>query len=202
MLSALRERALARRGLVRAAQFAVTGERVPRRLPLLADALRAGAHDVVVDLGCGSAPLLDHIAPPHYVGIDEHEPSLAEGRARHAGPGREFVLASVADVDLEPWRGADAVVLSSMTHHLGDDELLALLDRVQRAEPRRILLQDAQATGLLGPLVSYLDDGDHLRARAELEQLLESRFETRCLWTYDNPLGSFHQYLLELTARR
>jgi SAM-dependent methyltransferase len=201
-LDRLRDRGLRNRRLVKAAQFAVTGERVPRRIPLLAASLREARHDFVVDLGCGSAPLLDFVSPRRYVGIDEHGPSLDEGRRAHGGAGREFVLSPLAEVDLTPWRGADAVVVSSVTHHLDDRGTVALLDRVTRdVAPARILLQDAEATGPLRPLVSYLDDGDHLRSRASLEAVLSPRFETRCLWTYDNPLRSFHQFLLELHPR-
>ena len=185
-----------------AAQFAVTGERVPRRHRLLAESLRDGKRDFVVDLGCGSAPLLGFVAPARYVGVDEHGPSLEQGRRLHDGPGREFVLSPLDEVDLTRWRGADVVVVSSVTHHLDDEEALALLERVGRdVSPPRILLQDAEASGVLGPLVSYLDDGDHLRSSASLETLLASGFETRCLWTYDNPLRSFHQFLLELRPR-
>jgi SAM-dependent methyltransferase len=201
-LDRLRERGLRNRRLVKAAQFAVTGERMPRRVPLLAGSLRQGKHDFVLDLGCGSAPLLDFVSPQRYVGIDEHGPSLDEARRAHGGAGREFVLSPLSAVDLERWRGADAVVVSSVTHHLDDDGTVALLERVARdVAPVRILLQDAEAMGPLGPLVSYLDDGDHLRSRASLETLLAPGFETRCLWTYDNPLRSFHQFLLELRPR-
>jgi SAM-dependent methyltransferase len=202
VLDRLRERALRNRRLVAAAQFAVTGERVPRRLPLLAGSVREGRHDFVLDLGCGSAPLLGFVVPRRYVGVDEHGPSLEQGRRLHEGPGREFVLAPLAEVDLTRWRGADVAVVSSVTHHLDDAEAVRLLERVARdVAPARILLQDAEASGPLGPLVSYLDDGDHLRSRETLEALLAPGFETRCLWTYDNPLRSFHQFLLELRPR-
>jgi SAM-dependent methyltransferase len=199
----LYERALAVRPLVHVGQWAVTGEWTPRRIPLLADTLRAGAHDFVVDLGCGSAPLLDHLSPVRYVGIDEHPPSLAEGRARRGGPGREFVAGSIMDVELTPWRGADAVVLSSVCHHLDDAAVIALLTRiVEEAQPSRLMVQDAQPTGRLAGLVTRLDDGDHLRSRAQLETLLSRVAPPHLLWTYTNPLRSFHQFLYELRPGR
>jgi SAM-dependent methyltransferase len=181
-------------------QFAVTGERMPRRHRLLAEAIAAGPHETVVDLGCGNAPLLRFVSPTQYVGIDGHAPSLDAGRGEHAGPGREFVLADLTLVALTPWRGVDVAVISSVTHHLADREVVELLDRVwEQLEPGRMLVQDAEAIGPLGPLVTALDDGDHLRPRAELERLLTPRYRTQLLWTYDNPMRSFHQFLLELT---
>ena len=195
-------RALTHRRLVGVGQFAVTGERVPRRHQLLAEELARGDHEFVVDLGCGAAPLLRFVGPKRYVGIDEHEPSLAQARREHARPEREFVAASLLDVDLSQWRGASAVVVSSVCHHLPDRDVLELMDRIEREiAPGRILVQDAEPTGLLGPLVKALDDGDYLRPRDELMQLLSRHFETQLLWTYDNPLRSFHQFLLGLTPR-
>ncbi len=190
-------RALVHRRLVRLAQFAVTGERMPRRVPMLAAELHCS--DFVLDLGCGSAPVLRFASPARYVGIDEHAPSLDAGRSEHAGAGREFVLAPLRDADLRPWLGADVVVLSSVCHHLDDGAVIALARRVmEEVAPMRVLVQDAEPTGPLGPLVRVLDDGDHLRPRAALENLLRRCGQPRLLWTYDNPLRSFHQFLYEL----
>lgn len=200
-MQSLRSRLLGIRPLVRAAQFAVTGERTPRRHQLLAIAISSGPHRSVLDLGCGNAPLLDFIAPERYVGIDEHRASLAVARSRHRGAGREFIEASLADLPLDRWRGTDVVTVASVTHHLDDAAVVELLQRIElEVSPRRLLVQDAHATGPLRPLVTALDDGDHLRRQDELIGLLETRFDVALLWTYDNPLRSFHQFLLELTV--
>lgn len=203
MARGLYERALALRGLVHVGQFAVTGEWHPRRLPLLADAVRNGPHDVVLDLGCGSAPILEHLAPRSYVGIDGHEPSLAEGQRRHAGAGRTFVLAEVSDLDLRPWRGADAVLLSSVCHHLPDAAVVALVRRIlDEVAPGRLMVQDAEPTGPLRRLVTMLDDGDHLRTQYALESLLvQAAGAVELEWVYDNPLRSFRQFLYEVRTR-
>jgi SAM-dependent methyltransferase len=193
------EAALKVRPLVMAAQFAVTGERVPRRHRLLAEEVRRGAHDFVLDLGCGQAEILRYVEPRRYVGIDEHDASLAMARRRYARAGVEFVQATLDGLSLAPWRGADVVTVASVTHHLADSDVAALMARINdTVAPGRILVQDAEPIGRLGPLVTALDDGDHLRTRDELVSILESDFDVQRLWTYDNPLRSFHQFLLEL----
>lgn len=198
-MRSLRERVLANRRLVSLGQFVVTGELIPRRHRLLARAVADGRHDYVLDLGCGSAPMLQFVQVDRYVGVDGHEPSLALARRRRSGPGRDFVLGELPDVPLQQWYGADVVIVASVTHHLDSDAVITLFDRiVTEVAPERILLQDAHATGPLGPLVRALDVGQHLRHRDDLVALLEPWFSIAVLWTYENPLRSFHQFLLEL----
>jgi SAM-dependent methyltransferase len=202
VIAALRRRVLRHRRVLSVAQFAVTGERMPRRLPLLADAIRDGQHTFVVDLGCGSAPLLDYVAPGRYVGIESSEIALGEARRRHAGPGRTFVLADLRDVPLATWRGADVAVVSSVTHHLDDNAVVTFTRRVRdELAPGRFLLQDAEPTGILAPFVRAADDGRHLRPRQDLLDLLAQDSRVKMLWAYDNPLRSFRQFLLELEPR-
>jgi ubiquinone/menaquinone biosynthesis C-methylase UbiE len=196
----LRERLLAVRPLVGLVQFAVTGERVPRRHRLLAEEIAAGPNEFVLDLGCGAAPMLEFVKPRRYAGLDEHRPSLEVATRRFSRPGYEFLGTGVDEADLSRWRGADVVVASSMTHHLTDEEVVSLIERVFRdVAPDRMLVQDAEATGPLGPLVTALDEGAHLRSPAELIALIRSRgYAVRSLWSYRNPLRSFHQFLLEV----
>lgn len=197
-LAAIYRRLLALRWLVHVGQFVVTGEWTPRRVRLLAESIEPAER--VLDLGCGSAPLLAHCAPATYVGIDEHEPSLAEARRHHAGPNRTFVLAPVTATGFSAWRESDVVVLSSVCHHLAGDDVVALIERLlEEVEPARVLVQDAEPTGPLGGLVTALDDGDHLRPQSELEALLRrAGGDVRLCWSYDNPLRSFHQFLYEV----
>lgn len=201
-MTSLRARALAHRSLVSAMQFAVTGEKLPRRHRMLAKEIARGPHAFVLDLGCGNAPLLKFVEPQRYVGIDGHLPSLEAGRTEHARDGWEFVEDNVTTVSLSPWRGADVAVISSVTHHLPDEDVVKLVRRVaDEIEPGRLLLQDAEPMGALGPLVTALDDGDHLRPRDALVSLLEREFAVSELWRYENPLRSFRQFLFELSGR-
>jgi SAM-dependent methyltransferase len=199
MIDALRESVLRRPRLLRLAQFAVTGERVPRRLPLLAKAIVTGPHDFVVDLGCGAAPLLDFIDPARYVGIESSKTAIEEARRRHGGEGREFVAADLRDLSVERWRGADVAVVSSVAHHLDDPSVVALAARIRdELRPGRLLFQDAEPTGPLGPLVRAAGDGRFLRPQARLLELLRADFAVTVVWTYVNPVRSFRQFLLEL----
>jgi SAM-dependent methyltransferase len=189
--------------IVRFVQFAVTGEWLPRRHRLLARELERGPHGFVLDLGCGGAPMLRFVEPRRYVGVDEDPPALAAARAAHNRPDWQFVAGDLASEPLQQWRGADVAVLSSVTHHMDDAAVHGLLARVfAEVAPARVLVQDAEAIGPLGPVVRFLDKGRHLRRRSELRRLIEERYEVRELWLYDNPLRSFRQFLFEVRPAR
>ena len=107
------------------------------------------------------------------MGLDLHRPSLERARRLRGGPGVELVEADITAADLSPWRSADVAVMSKLLHHLRDDEALELLERTMRdAQPKRILVQDAEPRGAMAPVVRALDGGEHLRRRTELLDLV------------------------------
>ena len=59
--------------------------------------------------------------------------------------GREFYEASIIEIPLERWPGADVVTISSVVHHLDDEQVVSLLEDVsEKVKPKRILIQDAE----------------------------------------------------------
>jgi SAM-dependent methyltransferase len=177
----------------------VTGSNPAAHDRRLAAEIERGGHGFVLDIGCGDAPLLRFTRPQRYVGIDLHPPSLERARRLRGGPGIELIEADVTAADLTPWRGADAAVVSNLLHHLSDHQALELLERVVRdAQPKRILVQDAEPRGAMAPVVRALDGGEHLRSRTELLDLVAPRFAAREVARWSNRLRSFSYFLLEL----
>jgi len=62
-----------------------------RREELLAGDVGRGPHGFMLDLGSGRSPLLRHLAPERYVGLDLHPADLAYAERRFGRPGYEFV---------------------------------------------------------------------------------------------------------------
>ena len=186
----------------RVAQTAVTGEIQPRRHRLLGDSVAGGPHGWVVDLGCGDARLLDHVSPPRYTGIDSFERNIRRAKQRQGRKkGRAFFVGDISTWPLHELAGADCVVVSSVTHHLDDDEVRVLFEGISReVSPEVIWVQDAEPTGLMGPLVTRLDRGDYLRTEEELSGLLRE-LSPEHQWDYANPLRSFRQFLLRINPQ-
>lgn len=191
------------RPLVRFAQTALTGGYVRRMHAAIAADLEQGPHGSILDLGCGDSPLLHSIDPERYVGLDFNPRSLAVARRRYGGEGREWVEGDVTSHPLDDWRGIDAVVCSALFHHLPDEQITALSERiVTEAAPARIVCADTLMIGALKGVIARLDEGEPVRSKDELYALLEPRFEIEPTWSFEVPLRTAHLWGFVLTPRR
>lgn len=198
----LLERGRKVRPLVRAAQTAVTGGYVRRMHANIADDLQRGPHDSVLDLGGGDAPLLHSIEPPRYVGLDINLQSLAAAERRYGGEGREFIEADITSAPLDRWRGFDAVVCSAVFHHLPDEEIVRLTDRIaDQVAPQRIVCADTLMIGPFKAVMNRLDEGEPSRTKDELYALLEPRFEIEKTWSFEVPFRTAHLWGFILTPK-
>jgi SAM-dependent methyltransferase len=191
--------ALQRPWIIRAGQFAVTGEWNFDSHRRLADVIRQGPHDSILDLGCGRAPLLTQMQPERYVGLDLHPPDLAYAERHHGRPGYEFVEADIVEDSLERWRGIDVVTSAGVFHHLTDDQVSRVLDRVaDQIAPKRYVFYDSVVHGPLSGFMARIDYGDPTRQPEELYELFKPRFEVRETWSYVVPFRTGRLFGFEL----
>jgi SAM-dependent methyltransferase len=199
-VAGLVDRARVFRPLVKAGQLAVTGGYVRGLNRRLAADLAAGPHDFVLELGCGDAPLLGHLQPRRYAGLDINRRSLKAARRKHGGEDREFVEADVLTAPLAHWRDADAVVCSAVFHHLGDQQVLDLVERVfEETRADRIVGTDGVMVGPFRRAIVWLDEGEPIRPKEDLFALLGRRAEVLETWSFDVPFGTVHEFGFELS---
>jgi SAM-dependent methyltransferase len=186
--------------ITRLGQLAATGEWRMRREALLAEDVRRGPHRFMLDLGSGRSPLLHHLTPERYVGLDLHPADLAYARRRFGRPGYEFVEADFMEAPLERWHGADVVTASAVFHHLTDEQVRDLVSRVsERLRPGRMVFTDGVATGPLKRVLVSLDEGEPSRRREELYALFHSGFQVTETWSYVVPFRTYLYFGFELT---
>jgi SAM-dependent methyltransferase len=191
---------LQRPEIIRAGQFAVTGEWKHRGMAQMAREILDGPHSSVLDLGSGRSPLLQHLQPERYTGLDLHPPDLAYARRHFDRTGYEFIEADILKTPLAPWQGVDVVTSASVFHHLGDEEIVTLMERITvELRPRRLVFLDGVTIGPLGRLVTRLDYGAPERPKEELFGLFRPAFEVKESWSYDNHFRTFHIFGFALT---
>jgi SAM-dependent methyltransferase len=174
-----------------------------KREELLARDIRRGPHDSILDLGSGRSPLLRHLSPVRYVGLDLHPADLDYARRRYARPGYEFVEADFLEAPLDGWRGADVVTASAVFHHLSDEQVRALIGRIEdQVQPARMVFTDGVAIGPLKGALVRLDEGEPSRPREALYNLFRPRFEVNETWSYVVPLRTYLYFGFELRSDR
>jgi SAM-dependent methyltransferase len=89
------------------------------------DYVRPTPGDRVLDLGCGTADVVDYLGPVRYHGIDI-SPQYIDAARRRFGDRAEFTCQPVQDVVVrEPGR-YDRVLATGLLHHLDDTAALEL----------------------------------------------------------------------------
>jgi SAM-dependent methyltransferase len=136
----------------------------------------------VLDVGCGTAAILDHLGDCEYVGIDLSARYVDAARRRHGMRGR-FACADVSDPASLPSGGPfDVVLLQGFLHHLPDARASALLGTVSGLllpEGRLIALEATFSPDShpLGRLLVDLDRGRHVRSPEGYRCLAEAHFQ-------------------------
>jgi SAM-dependent methyltransferase len=188
--------------ITRLGQLAASGEWRMKREELLARDVREGPHDFMLDLGSGRSPLLSHLSPERYVGLDLHEADLAYASRRYGRSGYEFVQADFLNAPLERWKGADVVTASAVFHHLTDKQVTALIGRLHdQVRPGRMVFTDGVAIGPLKGALIGLDEGEPRRHPDELYALFPPGFEIEQTWSYVVPFRTYLYFGFELRPR-
>lgn len=95
--------------------------------------VRPGSRDRVLDIGCGTGDILEHLpAEVDYVGFDANERYIAYARARF-GERAQFFSRKVTDVVGVELGGFDVVLANGVVHHLTDEEAIDLFEVAKTA---------------------------------------------------------------------
>ena len=105
-------------------QTALGGKRSLR--VYVAEYVDPAASDRILDVGCGTASVLDHLpVSVDYVGFDASARYIAAARERFAGRG-QFFCKYATETTVGELGGFDLVMSNGLLHHLDDDEVTSL----------------------------------------------------------------------------
>ena len=138
----------------------------------------------VVDIGCGTADILNYLPAVKYFGVDYNEHYIQHNRRRF--PDAQFHVASVSTdlKDLLP--AADLVFANALLHHLDDSEADALFASAKQliGSGGRVCTLDNHIFPRQNRVSRFLignDRGRHVRSREGYERLAAPHFrDIRC----------------------
>jgi SAM-dependent methyltransferase len=141
--------------------------------------VRPQAGERLLDIGCGTGDILDHLPPVDYVGFDLSAEYVDAARERYGDRGT-FHCADVldAEIDGEPF---DVVIATGVIHHLDDeraDRLLALAASILKDDGRFLSWDGAFVDGQarIARMLLERDRGEHVRTPETYVALAERRF--------------------------
>jgi SAM-dependent methyltransferase len=166
--------------------------------------LRAHAGERVLDIGCGTADILEVLPPVHYVGYDPSADYIE--RARRRFPQAEFHCGAVVETLPLAAASFDLVIAHGVLHHL-DDAAARMLFRIAR----RVLKRGARLVTYDGCFTDdqsaaarwllWLDRGQHVRTRAAYEALARAEFaEVRSFVRHDLLRMPYTHIIMECSA--
>ena len=121
--------------------------------------------DSVLDVGCGTAEIVNRLKDINYLGID-HNPSYIKQARDNFGGRARFECWDAGDSRIAEFGKFDVVIVSGLMHHLNDHEVRTMLTHISK-----VLKPD----GRLVTSDCALDDGQHWIARL-LVKLDRGRF--------------------------
>lgn len=138
----------------------------------------------VVDIGCGTADILNCLPEVNYFGVDYNAHYIEHNRRRF--PGAQFYVASVS-MDLKNLLpSADLIFANALLHHLDDTEADALFASAKHLISRggRLCTLDNHTFPSQNPISRFLianDRGRHVRSREGYEKIAALHFrDIRC----------------------
>lgn len=138
----------------------------------------------VVDIGCGTADILNYLPPVNYFGVDYNAHYIDHNRRRF--PAAQFHVASVSAELKNLLPPADLVFATALLHHLDDTEADTLFANAKHliGSRGRVCTLDPHTFPRQNPISRFLianDRGRHVRSREGYERIAALHFrDIRC----------------------
>ena len=136
--------------------------------------------DRILDIGCGTADILEYLPAVDYVGFDASSKYIQYAQEKFAGRGR-FFCKDVSEESETEANSFDIVLAIALLHHLSAEDSHKLLTQAHKAlkDGGRLVTLDNCYTPDQSPIAKYLisrDRGEYLRTKEGFLELARPVF--------------------------
>ena len=140
--------------------------------------INAATGDRVLDIGCGTASILEKLPTVFYIGIDSNHKYIDQAK-KNFGQLGDFRCISVDDLFLDTSEKFDRILLLGVLHHLTDLQIRSLMVKIKDllSSRGRLITLDGVFVRHQNPiarLLLKLDRGRYVRYQSEYISLLSS----------------------------
>jgi SAM-dependent methyltransferase len=165
--------------IYRSLQFAM-GAYKDRQL-FVKNYVKASDGDVVLDIGCGPADVLEHLPRVDYWGFDVDERYIFRAQQVAHKP-HQIYCKEIEEADLCYIPPVDIVLMSGVLHHLSDDKIsriLKLVSNCLKPEGRLVTIDPifTPNQNLIAKYLINLDRGEFVRGATDYQNLVSRHFK-------------------------
>ena len=163
------------------------------RRKLIENHVRPKPGDKIIDVGCGSAPVLQSLPAVDYIGLDINPDYIAHARRTYGSRGT-FIVGQPQSVRSDSrFKDADIVMAIGVLHHLDDEEADQCIRFAYNAlKPGgRLICHEACWTPNQGAISKYImstDRGRNIRTEQQYGQLAAKAFKRVDTWIDMKPM--------------
>jgi SAM-dependent methyltransferase len=172
-------------------QSAVGGNALRRRI--IQSHIRAKPGDKVIDIGCGTARVLQSLPAVKYFGLDISPDYIAFARRTYGDKGT-FAVGDMRSLRSDSrFKDADIVIAIAVLHHLDDEEAADCIRFAYDALKRggRLVCYDAcwiPNQGVVSKWIMSRDRGRNIRTEQQCRQIAGKVFSNVHTWIDTKPL--------------
>ena len=174
------------------------------RETLAAEVLNVSEGDRILDVGCGTADILDHLPEVDYLGFDSSDRYVDAARERFGDRG-SFVTAAPTDVD-DTFGDRTLVTAIGVLHHLDDEtahEALELAAKALRPGGRFVSVDPTLTDGqhAVARFLIERDRGQFVRTPEQMRLLVSDHFDDMSMEVRHDMLRTPYTHLIVRAGR-
>src|SRR5258708_1358238 len=154
----------------------------------------------ILEIGCGTAPILKVFRPKSYVGIDIDEKFIKLAQKIYKNTNYSFSVGDARNIDAKT--NFDMILFSHTTHHLSDNDIKKVIDRIKKISFSYLVIYDGKPISVFAPLLLRLDyNAAKFRRAEEFIPLFEKDFKIEHIETFRSN-RPFYEYPLLILSKK